>query len=106
MFEEITPGQLASRMAQGESWTVLDVRENDELAVARVAGVLHIPLGELPTRLGEIPTEGPLGILCHGGYRSAQACQFVAASGRRGIFNISGGIDRWSIEVDPQIPRY
>lgn len=73
---------------------------------ARIDGSLDIPLGMLPARIDEVPGDRPVAILCHSGMRSARATAFLIQTGRSGIYNITGGIDRWSTDVDPDVPRY
>lgn len=92
-------------MGRGQ-WTLVDVREAWELDIASIDGAVHIPLGELVSRVGELPANGPVAVLCHSGMRSQQAAQFLANSGFEQVFNVSGGIDRWSTDVDPAIARY
>jgi rhodanese-related sulfurtransferase len=102
----ITPADLAARLARGETFVLLDVREPSELALARIDGVRAIPLGELARRTGELDPEQPTVCICHHGMRSARAAGHLASSGFRSVFNLAGGIDRWSAEVDARIPRY
>ncbi|MBT2498088.1 rhodanese-like domain-containing protein [Agromyces sp. ISL-38] len=73
---------------------ILDVREPDELAQARIDGALHIPLGDLVERLDEVPRDRTVYVMCHVGGRSAQAAQFLEAQGFD-VVNISGGILGW-----------
>jgi len=85
---------------------LLDVREPAEVAVAAVAGAVHIPMGEIPARLAELDPERPIVVMCHLGGRSRRVAEFLASRGFREVFNLRGGIDAWSVEVDPDIPRY
>ncbi len=105
-FSEISPRELARQMTAGTPWTIVDVREAVELETAAVEDVVHIPLGDLVSRVAEVPTDAPVAVLCHSGMRSAQACRFLAASGVQDVHNVVGGIDQWSATVDPSIPRY
>ena len=75
-------------------------------AICRIKGSIHIPLGELPARLAEIPIDRPVLIHCHHGGRSLRATQFLRAKGRPDVSNVKGGIDAWSVEVDPSVARY
>lgn len=86
--------------------TVLDVREDEELAIARLPGALHIPLQELPQRLAEVPRDTPLAVLCHHGMRSAMATRWLMQQGHADVANIDGGIDAWSCLIDAGVPRY
>lgn len=85
---------------------LLDVREPGELALAQVEPSLHIPMPEIPSRLGEIPSEGLVLVLCHHGGRSGRVTQFLRASGRDNVTNVAGGIDAWARQIDPTLPRY
>jgi rhodanese-related sulfurtransferase len=85
---------------------LLDVREPDERALARVDGTLAIPMNEVPARIGELPKQQPIVVMCHGGMRSLRVAQFLKSKGFEQVFNLAGGIDAWSREVDPSVPRY
>ena len=73
---------------------IIDVREPDEVAQARVDGTVHIPLGTLVERVAEVPRDRTVYVMCHAGGRSAQATQFLAAQGVDAV-NIDGGITGW-----------
>ncbi|MEM7764394.1 MAG: rhodanese-like domain-containing protein [Pseudomonadota bacterium] len=105
MFDEIEPGELAIAR-QSETWLLLDVREDWEREIVSLPDTINIPLGELVARTDEIPGDGKLAVLCHGGVRSAQAAGFLANRGRPLVFNVTGGIDRWATDVEPSLPRY
>lgn len=102
----LTPRELAARLAAGESLLVLDVRERVELELAAFPGARWIPLGELTRRLEELDPDQPVVCLCHHGVRSAQAATRLDSAGFAQVWNLSGGIDRWSVEVDPKVARY
>ena len=102
---EIEPAELAAARSR-DAWCIVDVREDWERDIARIDGSLDIPLGALPARVDEIPDDRPVAVLCHSGMRSARATAFLIQTGRGGIYNVSGGIDRWSLDVDPAVPRY
>lgn len=84
---------------------LLDVREPFEVATARIDGALHIPMGEIVSRIDDIPRDARVLCLCHHGGRSAQVAGYLAGQGLDAA-NVAGGIDQWSITVDPQVPRY
>jgi rhodanese-related sulfurtransferase len=100
---EISPRELAERRHEV---VVLDVREAAELKIASLPGATHIPLAELPARVGELPTDRDIVVLCHAGVRSEHAMHFLHAAGFVRARNLSGGIDAWSRDVDPGVPRY
>lgn len=85
---------------------LLDVREPSEYNHCKIAGSVLIPLGELPGRFGELPKDRAIVVHCHHGGRSAQATLFLKKQGFLDVKNLSGGIDAWSCEIDPSVPRY
>lgn len=89
---------------------LLDVREPWELATARLtldgAQVLNIPMNQLPARLSEIDPAQPVLVLCHHGARSQHCVAFLVQQGHPQAYNVAGGIDAWSREVDASVPRY
>ena len=91
----------------GEKFTLLDCREPDEVATSRIEGSLHIPMREIPSRLAELgPKGGRIVTHCHHGGRSARVTQFLRQQGFDQAQNLAGGIDAWSLEIDPSVPRY
>jgi rhodanese-related sulfurtransferase len=84
---------------------LLDVRQPEEYAAARIEGAALIPLAELPNRLGELPKDTLVVVMCHHGMRSAHAVHHLREAGYDAV-NLSGGIDAWSREIDPEIPLY
>jgi rhodanese-related sulfurtransferase len=106
VFEEMSPQDWVARLEGGELWQLLDVRELWETEIASVPTATHIPMSEVPLRLDELDSLRPTAVLCHGGRRSAQVAALLVQSGFVNVVNIAGGIDAWSQEVDPTIPRY
>jgi rhodanese-related sulfurtransferase len=102
---EITPTEFAARRERGESLTLLDVREDWELGVASVPGIVHIPMGEVADRLGELERGREVVVLCRSGRRSLQVANFLQQNGFRAV-NLAGGILAWSRELDATIPTY
>lgn len=103
MVEEITPLEFQRRRAAGEELLLVDVREPDELAVAAVAGAVHIPMGEIPVRWQDLSGRGPVVIMCRSGGRSLQVALFLKARGLARVANLTGGIRRWRKEVDASL---
>lgn len=103
---EIDPVQLRQLQDSGDIPVILDVRETWEVAIAGIDGALVIPLGELQRRVGEVPRDRPLAVMCHHGGRSAQATGWLRGQGFERAMNVAGGIDAWAALVDPAIPRY
>ena len=108
MPSEITPRDLAARLARGEPTFLLDVREPWEYARAALPQSVLVPLRELPARYAALaPPQGALVVtICHHGMRSLDAASFLAAHGWPGVVSLAGGIDAWSHDVDATTPRY
>ena len=85
---------------------LIDVREMDEYAVCRIEGSRLIPMNTVPMRLAEIPQDVPVLVQCHHGGRSMKVTHFLRSKGYTRVSNVKGGIDAWSLKVDPQVPRY
>jgi sulfur-carrier protein adenylyltransferase/sulfurtransferase len=98
--------ELRERMRSGEPYILLDVREPFEFEMARIDGASLIPLGELPARWQELDREKEIFVFCHSGVRSDRAAEFLRSAGFGKVANVAGGIDAWSQEVDPNVPRY
>jgi rhodanese-related sulfurtransferase len=107
-MREVSAADVAALRARGERFLLLDVREPDEFAKARIPDTTLIPLGQLEARLGEVSEwkDRPVVAHCHHGTRSARACQILARAGFTNVANLAGGIDAWSLTVDPAVPRY
>lgn len=106
MVAQITAPELNARRATGTAPRVLDVRESWELDIARIPDVLHIPMNEIPGRLGELNPAEELVVMCRSGGRSMQVAQFLERNGFQSVANLEGGILAWSREVDPQVSQY
>ena len=98
--------ELKRKMDEGDAFTLVDVREPYEYEIARIAGSRLIPLGELETHAGELPRTGTLVLQCHSGGRSEHAVRLLQEAGFENVYNLEGGIDAWSVEIDPAVPRY
>jgi adenylyltransferase/sulfurtransferase len=107
-MREISAAELAALRASGEEHLLLDVRRPDEWAAARIEGARLIPLDQLEARLAELAEWKDRRVIahCHHGARSARACEILAAAGFTDLTNLVGGIDAWSLTVDPGVPRY
>ena len=115
MIAQVRPNELTdwlaqARTASGTEPMVLDVREPWELQTASVQPdgftLVHIPMGVLPVRLGELDPDRPVACLCHHGGRSMQVAAFLAHHGFAQVANIAGGIHAWALERDPSVPCY
>lgn len=113
MIDHVRPAQLSAWFAaapEGSQPLVLDVREPWELQTASVRAdgfeLVTIPMGELAARLAELNPARPIACLCHHGARSLRVAAFLQHNGFEQLANITGGIDAWSHENDPAVPRY
>lgn len=108
MVQQIGPRDLADRLARAEPVRLLDVRQAWEHDTAALPNSQLIPLGELAARAGEVrPPDGALVVVyCHHGVRSLSAAAYLARCGVPNVASLAGGIDAWSVEVDPSVPRY
>jgi adenylyltransferase/sulfurtransferase len=103
---DIQVQELKSWRDQGRDFAILDVRNPQEYDIARIEGSTLIPLHELRDRLGELDPAASLVVLCHHGPRSSQAVRFLREMGFARARNLAGGIERWSSQIDPSVPRY
>jgi len=85
---------------------LLDVRENNEFEYAHIKGSQHIPMDQIPDKLNEIDSDAACVVICHHGIRSQYVASFLVHSGFSNIYNLSGGIDAWSVECDNTVSRY
>jgi rhodanese-related sulfurtransferase len=107
MIKEITPTEFLERRKSGADMTLLDVREDWEVELAPVPSpLLHIPMGQIPDRVGELDPKKETVVICRSGGRSMEVARFLAAQGFGSVANLTGGILRWSRDLDPQIPQY
>ena len=102
----ISVRELKTKMDMKEALTLIDVREPYEYEIARIDGSRLIPLGELETHVSELPRTGTLVLQCHSGGRSEHAVRMLQEAGFENALNLVGGIDAWSVEIDPAVPRY
>jgi molybdopterin/thiamine biosynthesis adenylyltransferase/rhodanese-related sulfurtransferase len=103
---EVAPSDLADRLRRGEAVELIDVRESYEWRIGRIEGARHLPLDRLGANWSDLPRDRDIVLYCHHGARSRAAAEFLAAQGFDSLWNLSGGIDRWSVDVDPSIRRY
>lgn len=107
-MNQITAGQLAAWLADAgrDKPVLLDVREPWEWETARIEGSQHMPMREVPARLGEIDSDREVVAICHHGGRSQQVATFLEKNGFSKVHNLQGGVDAWSHTVDPAVPLY
>lgn len=106
---EITPQDVQRRLQFGEKLALIDVREPGEFQLARIAGAELIPMRAVPAELSRLDAqaeETPLIVFCHHGVRSLNVVHWLREQGVGACQSMAGGIDRWSLEIDPSVPRY
>jgi len=106
---EVSAGEMQERISRGERIFLIDVRQPEEHQLTRIEGSELIPMDTVPGRIDRLEAladEGTLIIYCHHGMRSANVVNWLRGNGIAACQNLSGGIDRWSTDVDPSVPRY
>ena len=106
---EITPAEVKRRLDAGEKLHLIDVREPGEFATCRIADAELIPMNTVPQHLKRLETladEAPLIVFCHHGMRSLMVVNWLRQQGVAACSSMSGGIDQWSLSIDPAVPRY
>jgi rhodanese-related sulfurtransferase len=106
---EITPQELKQKLDAGEKVAIIDVREPVEYQQARIEGAELIPMKSVPenlSRLDDMADDAELVVICHHGVRSLNVVSWLRGQGVSGARSMAGGIDRWSLEIDPAVPRY
>jgi rhodanese-related sulfurtransferase len=104
---EISPTEVQQRIAAGEALTLIDVRELPEHEICRINGATLIPMNEIPKQLENLrKAEPPLIVFCHHGVRSLRVVSWLREQGIADCASMSGGIEAWSLQVDPSVPRY
>ena len=102
MAQQITVQDIHAKLSNGESITIIDVREDDEIAVSKLDSVTHIPMQDIPKNMENLPKDTPLYIMCRIGGRSEQVADFLSNLGYNAI-NITGGMKAWQQHIDPTL---
>lgn len=103
---EITPAETKQRLDRGEKLLLVDVRELWESEICRIEGAKLIPMGSIPANLQTLDSGEEVVCYCHHGMRSLDVAVWLRAQGVERARSLAGGIERWSLEIDPQVPRY
>jgi rhodanese-related sulfurtransferase len=103
---QISAKEVNERMARGDSLLLVDVRESWEYDLCRLPGAKLIPLGALPASLNTLLDADDVICYCHHGMRSLDAAVWLRQQGVERAKSMAGGIERWSVEIDPLVPRY
>jgi rhodanese-related sulfurtransferase len=107
-MKQLTPAELAAWIADKSRAKplLLDVREPWEFQTCNIAGSVHVPMGEIPARAGEVDQTAEVVVICHHGGRSMQVAMFLEKNGFPKVHNLAGGVDAWARSVDPAMPVY
>ena len=103
---EITPKELRDRLTCGDKLLLIDVREPHEHQICRIEGAELIPMRTIPARLQALDTGDDVICYCHHGMRSLDVANWLRGQGVTTAKSMAGGIERWSAEIDPKVPRY
>jgi rhodanese-related sulfurtransferase len=103
---QISAKEVNERIARGDKLLLVDVREQWEYDLCRIAGARLIPFGNLPANLNTLLDADEVICYCHHGMRSLDAAVWLRQQGVERAKSLAGGIERWSVEVDPSVPRY
>lgn len=105
-FKTIAPAELDRRLKRGDEITLVDVREPVEFEIARIEGADLLPLSRFNEWTNLLNPDEEIVVICHHGIRSAKVCSLLVQQGFEKVYNLVGGIDCWSLEVDAKVPRY
>ena len=103
---EIMPIEVKQRLDKGEKLLLIDVREPHEHAICNITGAVLIPMGTIPANLQKLDVDEDVICFCHHGMRSLDVANWLRSRGVGSAKSMAGGIDRWSLEIDPKVPRY
>lgn len=106
---EVSVDEVSAMMRRGEEFLLLDVRQPEEFAICKIEGATLVPLGELGQRLDDLrdlANGRPVIAHCHHGVRSLTAAALLKQAGFENVRSMTGGIDAWSVKVDPKVARY
>lgn len=104
---EITPLDVKALLDRGVPLRLIDVREPAEHDICRIAGATLIPMRSIPEHLKELDADDtPVVVFCHHGMRSLSVVEWLRGQGVEHCQSMAGGIDLWSVQVNPSVPRY
>jgi len=105
-IREITVYDLKKKIDNKDKFLLIDVRENQELAISKLTEALHIPMANISHNLDKINSNQMVIVMCKSGGRSAQVCQYLNNEGYSNVYNLNGGIIRWALEIDSNMAVY
>lgn len=103
---EISAREVKERLDRGDKLMLVDVREPHEYEVCHIEGAVLIPMGSVPANLQKLDVDEEVICFCHHGMRSMDVANWLRGQGITSAKSMAGGIDRWSVEIDPSVPRY
>ena len=103
---EISVAELQKKKKAGEPFLLIDVREPWEYETCRIEGAQLIPMRSIPANLQQLDVDRDVICYCHHGQRSLDVAAWLRGQGVESAQSLAGGIDRWSMEIDPAVPRY
>lgn len=105
-YRNLTTDEVKRKLERGEQFRLIDVREPDEHRIAQIEGAELLPLSRAQEWLATLSPDEELVFFCHSGFRSQQVASYLARQGFGRVANMLGGIDEWSLRIDPRVPRY
>lgn len=105
-IQNLNPQAVAQLLRDQPQTVLLDVREDEEVAICHLSGSVHIPMNLIPLHHNELPDDVPIVVYCHHGIRSMNVARYLAHLGFDDLYNLSGGIDAWAQEIDHNMARY
>ena len=105
MIEDLNPNQFKENLTKDDN-TLIDVREKWELDICRIEGAVSIPMSSIMETFSDLDPELSYSLYCHHGMRSMQVANFLLSKGFKSLFNLRGGIDAWSREIDNSVEQY
>ena len=103
---EITPAEVKRRLDRGDKLVLVDVREPWEFSICSIEGAKLVPMGTVPANLQSLDPDDEIVVYCHRGMRSLDVTMWLRGQGVERARSLAGGIERWSLEIDPKVPRY
>ena len=105
MIKDLGPKEFQTNLTT-ENNILIDVREKDELEICKIDGAINMPMSSIMETFSELDLELSYSLYCHHGMRSMQVANFLLSKGFKSLFNLKGGIDAWSREIDASVDRY
>lgn len=106
--KELSPLEVQQQLQDDPNAVLLDCREDNEYQLVHIQNCRLLPMSQLVERVGEIQdyADRPVIVYCHHGMRSLRVANWLAGNGFTDVASMSGGIDLWALEIDPDLPRY